>query len=118
MGREQIILVIFSSQEEVDNLKQEYADGISWGDAKIKLFNLMNSKLMPIRERSEELKKDKDFINDLLLAGAKKVQPIAAEILGTVRDLVGISDIKQFVLEFEYFNSTKVFFCFEIDFFN
>ena len=84
----------FSSQEEVDNLKQEYADGISWGDAKIKLFNLMNSKLMPIRERSEELKKDKDFINDLLLAGAKKVQPIAAEILGTVRDLVGISDIK------------------------
>ena len=93
MGREQNILVIFSSQEEVDNLKQEYADGISWGDAKIKLFNLVNSKLLPIREKSEELKSDKDCVNDLLSAGAKKVRPLASEMLDKVRDLVGISKV-------------------------
>ncbi len=84
----------FSSLEELENLKNEYADGISWGDAKIKLFNLMNSRLSPIREKSEELKRKKDFINDLLYAGAEKVRPLAFEMLGRVRDIVGISKIK------------------------
>lgn len=83
----------FSSHEELENFKQEYADGISWGDAKIKLFNLMNSKLLPIREKSEELKSDKDCVNDLLSAGAKKVRPLASEMLDKVRDLVGISKV-------------------------
>ena len=54
----------------------------------------MNSRLSPIREKSEELKRKKDFINDLLYAGAEKVRPLAFEMLGRVRDIVGISKIK------------------------
>lgn len=84
----------FSSEEEQLTFKNEYADGISWGDAKKKLFLLMNTKLGPIRDRYFEFQKNKNLVNDLLDMGAKKVKPIAAEMMAKIKDLVGISSIK------------------------
>jgi tryptophanyl-tRNA synthetase len=84
----------FSTKEEQALFKQDYADGISWGDAKKKLFELMNAELNPIRDKYYELEKNKSMVNDLLDVGAQKVKPIAAEILERVRDLVGITKIK------------------------
>ena len=84
----------FSSEQEQLIFKDEYADGISWGDAKKKLFLLMNTKLSPIREKYFEFEKNKNLVNDLLDLGAKKVKPIATEMIAKVRDLVGISRIK------------------------
>ena len=83
----------FSSEEEQLTFKNEYADGISWGDAKKKLFLLMNTKLGPIRDRYFEFQKNKNLVNDLLDMGAKKVKPIAAEMMAKIKDLVGISSI-------------------------
>ena len=84
----------FSSEQEQLIFRNEYADGISWGDAKKKLFFLMNSKLSPIRDKYFEFEKNKSLVNDLLDMGAKKVKPIAAEMISKIRDSVGISKIK------------------------
>jgi len=83
----------FASREEQEEFKAAYKEGISWGDAKNKLFEAVNSELSPIRERFNELSKDNNLVNDLLDAGAKKVKPLAQDMLGEVRDLVGISKI-------------------------
>ena len=42
----------FASLEQQSQFKNDYKEGISWGDAKNKLFNLINLELMPIRDKS------------------------------------------------------------------
>ena len=83
----------FSNCDEQESLKEAYKEGISWGDAKNKLFEKVNSHLSPIREKYFELDADVNLINELLLSGAKKVRPQAQELLGNVRDSIGIKSI-------------------------
>ena len=66
-------------------------NGISWGDAKNKLFNKANDSLLPIRERYFELKEQKDLVKDYLSDGAKKVRPFAQEFIEEIRSKIGIS---------------------------
>ena len=79
--------------KEQSDFANEYADGISWGEAKNKLFQSVNAELTPIRETFNTLQQDKSLVNDLLDAGAAKVRPLAAEMLGEIRELVGICKI-------------------------
>jgi tryptophanyl-tRNA synthetase len=83
----------FASQTMIDELSDDYTNGISWGDAKNKLFEVVNSEITPIRESYEKLQEDKDFINDLLSDGSNKVRPIAKELLDSIRSSVGINKI-------------------------
>ena len=84
----------FASLEQQSQFKNDYKDGISWGDAKNKLFNLINLELMPIRDKYNKLQEDKNLVNELLDAGAAKVRPLASEMLGELREIVGISKIE------------------------
>ena len=83
----------FASKPMVDELCDDYKKGISWGDAKNKLFEVVNNEITPIRESYEKLQEDKDFINDLLSDGSNKVRPIAKELLDSIRTSVGINKI-------------------------
>ena len=83
----------FASKPMVDELCDDYKRGISWGDAKNKLFEVVNNEITPIRESYEKLQEDKDFINDLLSDGSNKVRPIAKELLESIRSSVGINKI-------------------------
>ena len=81
----------FASDEEIAEFKEEYNNGISWGDAKNKLFDKANDSLLPIRERYFELKEQKDLVKDHLSDGAKKVRPLAQEFIEEIRSKIGIS---------------------------
>ena len=81
----------FASDQEIAEFKEEYENGISWGDAKYKLFNKANDSLLPIRERYFELKEQKDLVKDYLLDGAKKVRPLAQVFIEEIRSKIGIS---------------------------
>ena len=83
----------FASKPMVDELSDDYKKGISWGDAKNKLFEVVNNEITPIRESYEKLQEDKDFLNDLLSDGSNKVRPIAKELLESIRSSVGINKI-------------------------
>ena len=83
----------FASKPMVDELCDDYKKGISWGDAKNKLFEVVNNEITPIRESYEKLQEDKDFLNDLLSDGSNKVRPIAKELLDSIRSSVGINKI-------------------------
>ena len=83
----------FASKSMVDELCDDYKKGISWGDAKNKLFEVVNNEITPIRESYEKLQEDKDFLNDLLSDGSHKVRPIAKELLDSIRSSVGINKI-------------------------
>ena len=83
----------FATKQMIDELKDDYKNGISWGDAKNKLFEVVNSTIRPIRESYETLLEDTDLINDLLSDGSNKVRPIAKELLDSIRSSVGINKI-------------------------
>ena len=83
----------FATKQMIDELKDDYKNGISWGDAKNKLFEVVNNTIRPIRESYETLLEDRDLINDLLSDGSNKVRPIAKELLDSIRSSVGINKI-------------------------
>ena len=83
----------FANAEEINSMKQSYKDGISWGDVKKDLFAIINNEILPIREKYTELKDQPDYLNDLFSDGARKVRPQAKELVGKLREAVGISKI-------------------------
>jgi tryptophanyl-tRNA synthetase len=83
----------FASDEMIKEFENDYKDGIGWGDAKNKLFNVVNNEMTPVREKYDSLVNDKNLLNDLLSEGSKKVRPIAQEMLSSIRDSIGIKKI-------------------------
>jgi tryptophanyl-tRNA synthetase len=83
----------FANAEEINNMKQSYKDGIGWGDVKKDLFTAINNEILPIREKYIQLNDQPDLLNDLFSDGARKVRPHAQELVGKLREAVGISKI-------------------------
>ena len=84
----------FATAEQQAAMKQAYADGIGWGDAKQQLFELINAELAEKRERFVELTANPSRIEDILQAGADKARKVAHERLQQVREAVGIRALK------------------------
>ena len=83
----------FASDELLKEFENDYKEGIGWGDAKNKLFNIINNEMLPLREKYISLENNKNLLNDLLQDGSKKVRPIAQEMLASIRDSIGIKNI-------------------------
>ncbi len=77
---------------DLEELKAHYKRG-GLGDVKIKLFlnEVLQEVLKPIREKREELAKDKDKIYEILKEGSKKAQIKASSTLKAVKDAMGIN---------------------------
>jgi len=87
------LYTFFGSDEQINNLRQSYEDGIGWGDVKKELFAVINNEILPIREKYSELQNQPDLLNDLFADGARKVRPQAQELVEKLREAVGISKI-------------------------
>ena len=80
----------FAGDDQIQDLKSKYEDGIGWGDAKSILFNDLNKLLMPIRERYEDLKTQEAHVEDILQENAKKVRETTKATLESVKSHVGL----------------------------
>ena len=80
----------FASPAEQAALRQRYAEGIGWGEAKQALFEKINEELAPARERYQELTARPAQIEEILRAGADKARREARQRLAQVRATVGI----------------------------
>ena len=83
----------FASKNELLELADDYKNGISWGDAKNKLFSLVNNEISPIREKYEEFSTNDKLLNELLHEGSLKARVLAKEKIAIVRELIGIKPI-------------------------
>jgi tryptophanyl-tRNA synthetase len=84
----------FASPAEAATLRQAFADGIGWGDAKQRLFERLDSELAPMRERYQALIADPARIEATLLAGAQKARAIAAPLMTRLRQAVGLRPLQ------------------------
>ena len=80
----------FASEPETAALRQAYADGISWGDAKQLLFERIDQEVAPMRERYHALINNPDQIEAILQTGAQKARQVAGPFMGELRQAVGL----------------------------
>ena len=80
----------FASEEESTALRQAYADGIAWGDAKQVLFERIDREIAPMREAYLDLINHPAKIEAILLAGAVKARQRATPFMTELRHAVGL----------------------------
>ena len=84
----------FASAEETTALRQAYADGIAWGDAKQMLFERIDREIAPMRDSYQALIKDPSQLEDILQAGAVKARALATPFMATLRQNVGLRNLR------------------------
>ena len=80
----------FASEDETAKLRQAYADGIAWGDAKTLLLDRVDQEIAPMRAAYEDYMAHPEKVEALLLAGAKKARAIATPFMAQLRSAVGL----------------------------
>lgn len=80
----------FATPEQEQQLRRELLDGLGWGEAKNRLFQLLDGQLGEARERYHQLMSRPSDMEDLLLVGAKKARAVAAPFLQELREAVGL----------------------------
>ena len=80
----------FASEEETIKLRQTYADGIAWGDAKALLLDRVDQEIAPMRAAYEDYIAHPEKVEALLLAGAQKARAIATPFMTQLRAAVGL----------------------------
>jgi len=83
----------FAGESETTALRQAYADGIGWGDAKQMLFERIDQEVAPMREEYQALISHPQKIETLLQAGAEKARAVATPFMGELRRAVGLRNL-------------------------
>lgn len=84
------IWAAFSNDADTATMRQAFADGIAWGEAKRLLFEKVNAELAPARERYFELMSKPQVIEEQLQVGAERARITSGALMKRVRDAVGI----------------------------
>ncbi|HEX7802712.1 MAG TPA: tryptophan--tRNA ligase [Pseudoxanthomonas sp.] len=84
----------FASAEETERMRQAYADGIAWGEAKQQLFERIDVEVAPLREKYHALIAKPAEIEAVLRDGAARLrQKYATPFLAELRHAVGLRDL-------------------------
>ena len=80
----------FASTEQILSMQEAYKNGISWGEAKNQLHDLLEEFISPYREEYLRISKDRGYVEQTLKEGAEKAMQVSSPILESVRKKVGI----------------------------
>lgn len=80
----------FADQEQTAWMRQQFAEGIAWGQAKKELCALINAELADARGEYERLMDDPLYVDEQLRKGADKARERAASLVAKVKQAVGI----------------------------
>ena len=85
----------FATEQETAALRQQYADGIAWGDAKQLLLERVDQVITPMRAQYEALISHPERIEQTLLAGAERARTLATPFIRELRAAVGLRSLAQ-----------------------
>ena len=80
----------FADEAEREHMRQAFADGIAWGEAKKQLFERVNDELAPAREIYDRLMVNSEEVEAILRQGAERLRPQSSALLEKVRHAVGL----------------------------
>jgi tryptophanyl-tRNA synthetase len=84
----------FATPEQSAEFRSELLQGLGWGEAKNRLFTLLDSELGEARENYHRLIERPADLEDILLAGAEKARKVATPFLGELREAVGLRSFR------------------------
>lgn len=79
----------FARPEQIENLRKRYAQGISWGEAKAELFQVIDHHVQDKRAQYEELMSHPERVEEILRAGAKKARAVAVPFYHRIEEAIG-----------------------------
>ncbi|MFA7669174.1 MAG: tryptophan--tRNA ligase [Burkholderiaceae bacterium] len=80
----------FSTPADSAGFRQALEEGLSWGEAKKRLCDQIDSELGPMRDRYADFMARPDRIEDILQAGAQKERSLSVPFIERLRDAVGL----------------------------
>ncbi|MFO1245056.1 MAG: tryptophan--tRNA ligase [Ramlibacter sp.] len=83
----------FASADETDALRQAYADGIAWGDAKQLVFERIDREIAPMREQYHAMVGNPARVEAILKAGAEKARELSRPFMAELREAVGLRNL-------------------------
>ena len=83
----------FASETQVQAMRDEFANGIAWGEAKRQLFELVNEQLREPREKYLQLMENSAEVEAVLKQGAEKARQSSSALIADVRSAVGIRSL-------------------------
>jgi len=84
----------FASVQETEQMREAFAAGIGWGEAKQKLFERIDADIAPLRDRYEALMARPGDIEAILRDGAARLRArYATPLLAELRHAVGLRDL-------------------------
>jgi tryptophanyl-tRNA synthetase len=94
----------FATPAQADEFRSELLQGLGWGEAKNRLFQLLDNELGESRERYNQLIERPADLEDILQHGAKKARAVATPFLNELREAVGL---RSFVAQTQVAAATK-----------
>ncbi|MBX3655891.1 MAG: tryptophan--tRNA ligase [Ramlibacter sp.] len=83
----------FATPAETASLRQAYADGIAWGDAKQQVFERIDREIAPMRDKYQAMVDNPAEVERILLAGADKARALARPFIAELRHAVGLRNL-------------------------
>ena len=94
----------FSTPAQSAEFRSELLQGLGWGEAKNRLFQLLDDQLGEARERYHQFIERPSDLEDILQLGAKKARAVATPFLNELREAVGL---RSFVSQVQVTTQTK-----------
>ncbi|WP_347901960.1 tryptophan--tRNA ligase [Pseudomonas purpurea] len=94
----------FATPAQADEFRSELLQGLGWGEAKNRLFQLLDNELGESRDRYYKLIERPADLEDILQIGAKKARSVATPFLNELREAVGL---RSFVNQTQVAATTK-----------
>ncbi len=85
----------FATPEEVAAMRQAYADGIAWGEAKERLLACIEREIAPMRARYDDFMAHPEKVEAILQAGAHKARALAVPFVQRLRSAVGLRSLAE-----------------------
>ena len=83
----------FASDSQTSSMKKDLEGGISWGDAKNQLYELLDEQLSSYRLRYDELMSDPSYLDKVLRDGAERAREVAHTNLNEIKSVIGLGSL-------------------------
>ena len=83
----------FASESQVISMKKELENGMSWGDAKNELYELLDGHLSEPRLKYDDLISNPLFLDQVLNEGAERARGIASSNLAEIKNATGLGKL-------------------------
>ncbi|MCK9468999.1 MAG: tryptophan--tRNA ligase [Porticoccaceae bacterium] len=84
----------FATPEQTAEMRREFDSGIAWGEAKKRLFELLNEQLREARDNYQRLLAEPGYVDEELRKGADKARAFSVPFLDRLKAATGISPLQ------------------------